>query len=115
MFLLCTCCTSLLVFILSDLQAPASPWPLASLTALQHVRELLCCAGVGVPSAPWQVLVPVQNLVARPPEDAVWGCVMGDPSRGVVPFGRQSEHRVLLGRQQGELGWAEVVWVLSRT
>lgn len=68
-----------------------------------------------MPSAPWQVLVPVQDLVARPPEDAVWGWVAGGLSRGVILFGRQSEHRVLLGRQQGGLGWAEVVWVLSRT
>lgn len=34
-----------------------------------------CCA-----ISPWQVLEPVQDLVARPPEDAVWGWVAGGPS-----------------------------------
>lgn len=60
------------------------------------------------------MLRPVQDLAARPAEDAVWGWVGGGPSQGVVLLGRQSEHRMLLSRQRGGLAWAEV-WVLSGT
>lgn len=73
-----TCCTSLLVFTSSNFQAPASAWPLAFLTALQHLKELLCWS--------WCAISPVASARAssRPgcqtPEDAVWGWVAGGPS-----------------------------------
>lgn len=67
-----------------------------------------------MPSAPWQVLVPVQDLVARPPEDAVWGWVAGVPPEGWFSLAGSLSIGCCWGGSR-ELGWAEVVWVLSRT
>lgn len=73
-----------------------------------------CCAGAGVASAPWQVLEPVQDWLAAHPR-VLRGWVVGGPSQRVVLLGWQSEHRMLRSRWRGGLGWAEVLWVFSRT
>lgn len=73
-----TCCASLLVFTSSNFQAPASAWHIAFLTALQHLKELLCWSWCAISS------VAGARASSRPgcqtPEDAVWGWVAGGPS-----------------------------------
>lgn len=88
MSLLCTCCTSLLVFISSNFQAPASAWPLAFLTALQHPRvavlELVCHQPRGKCLRQFKTWLAAHLRMLR-------GWVEGGPSQRVVLLGRQSE------------------------